>query len=336
MVRCSAEQVKHAGPKPNAIYFKPKVFSFAVTSLRYDRPVLKQGVGEKVPGDTIIMTGATGRLGRAVVAALSPQYALHALVRRADDPRLPAEVRQSAASLSDVAALTEAFEGARQAIVILPDHPDVPGMMKAILVAAEACGVERIIKISAHLASETPPRSFGIEHAPADEMLRNSGIEAVILRPAMFMQSLALFLGDIAKGRMIVPVPSGKVALIDAGDIAAVIGKALEGGVAPATYMLTGPESHSFGDVAAALSRWSGQPIKHIAPPRWVAGLVMRFDSSLDAFNRTRLLDFLGALEEGLEAPLFPALEELLGRPGRSLGAFLAASAPYDNQPPVF
>lgn len=289
-----------------------------------------------MPGDKIIITGATGRLGRAVVGALSPQHSLHALVRRAGDPRLPPNMPQAAVSLSDAAALTQAFEGARQAIVILPDHPDVPGMMKAILVAAKASGVQRIIKVSAHLASETPPRSFGIEHAPADDMLRASGIEAVILRPAMFMQSLALFLGDMAKGRMIVPVPSGRVALIDAADIAAVIGKALDIAVPPGTYMLTGPQSHSFGDVAGALSRWAGQPVRHIAPPRWLAGIAMRFDRSLDTFNRARLRDFLAALEDGLEAPLFPDLEALLGRPGRSLEAFLAAAAPYEGRPPTF
>lgn len=284
----------------------------------------------------VVITGATGRLGQAAIAALVPAHELTAIVRQVGDARLPVGVTQIAAPLADVAGLTRAFEGAQQCIAILPDHPDLPTMMAAVTAAAQAAGLKRIVKISAHLASETPPRSFGIEHAHADEVLRGSGIEAVVLRPAMFMQSLSLFLADMAKGRIMVPVRSGHVALIDAADIAAAAAKAAAGDVAPGTYMLTGPQSLSFGDVAAQLAAWSGLPLKHVAPPLWLASLLMRFDTSLDAFNRARLIDLLGALEEGREAPVFPDLERILGRRGRTLGELLAAMPAYDSTVPTF
>lgn len=286
-------------------------------------------------GQKVVITGATGRLGQAMVRALKGACDLSAIVRSAPDVRLSGGIAQYKAALTDKAALTAAFSGKDQLVAILPDHPAVPAMMDAMIAAAKAAGLTRITKISAHLASESPPRSFGIEHAPADAALRASGLEAVILRPAMFMQSLSLFLGDMAKGRMIVPVPTGQVALIDAADVAAVTLKAVTGDVTAGTYMLTGPQSLRFTDVAQKLSAWSGQPLKHMAPPLWLAGLLMRFDSSLDAFNRARLVDFLGALEEGLEAPLFPDLETVLGRPGRSFDALLEALPAYGGTPPT-
>lgn len=283
----------------------------------------------------VIVTGATGRLGQAVMRTLNNACDLAAVVRSAPDARLPQDVQQHTAALLDEAALIAAFTGKDHLVAILPDHPAVPAMMGAMIAASKAAGVQRIIKISAHLASEAPPRSFGIEHAPADALLRASGLEAVILRPAMFIQSLSLFLGDMAKGRMILPVPTGKVALIDAADVAAVVAKAVSGEVAPGTYMLTGPQSLSFSEVAAQLAAWTGQPLKHTAPPLWLARIIMRFDSSLDAFNRARLIDFLGALEQGLEAPLFPDLERILGRPGRTFSDLLKALPAYNGTAPT-
>ncbi|MEM6832613.1 MAG: NAD(P)H-binding protein [Pseudomonadota bacterium] len=284
-------------------------------------------------GSRIALTGATGRLGQAMASALLATGAhVTAIVRteRAMDPRLAAAV----AALTDGAALEAALEGYEQLVVILPDAPELPDMMANLVSAAEAVGIKRIIKISAHLAGENPPESFGIEHSAADALTKASAIESIIYRPAMFMQSLSLFLSDWEKGRMLVPVSTGKVALIDAGDIAAAVVKALEGEVPPGTYTLTGPESVSFSEITAALSTWSGKTIKHVAPPLFVAGLAMRFDKTLDGFNRNRLLAFLKALEAGKEAPVLPDLESILGRPGIALKDRLAQCPPSDGKPP--
>lgn len=284
---------------------------------------------------TIALTGATGRLGSAVVPALLEAGAsVTAIVRRTDDTRLPQPVRQVEAALTDASALETALTGADQLVAILPDVPEIPNMMAALNAAASAVGVKRVVKISAHLAGRNPPESFGIEHRVADEVLQASALEAVIYRPAMFMQSLALFFGDWAKGRLIVPVKTGSVAFIDAGDIAAAAVRALEGGIEGGTYTLTGPQSLTFGEVADQLSQWSGTPIKHMAPPRWLAGLIMRMDKSMDAFTRGRLLDLLKALEEGKEATVEADLQQILGRPGRTLHDRLATCRADGGDPP--
>ncbi|MEM7571084.1 MAG: NAD(P)H-binding protein [Pseudomonadota bacterium] len=263
------------------------------------------------------MTGATGRLGSAVVPALLDAGAqVTALVRVIRPDALSSALDQVVASLADETALTDALAGADQLVAILPDVPEIPQMMSAMIAAGKASGLKRIVKISAHLAGQNPPESFGIEHRAADDMLLESGLDAVIYRPAMFMQSLALFFSDWDKGRMIVPVKTGKVALIDASDIAAAVVAALQGGVAAGTYTLTGPQSLSFGDVAQALSAWSGKPLKHVVPPIWLAGIIMRGDKSMDAFTRGRLLDLLRALQAGKEAPVIADLETIIGRPG--------------------
>ncbi|MEO0413253.1 MAG: NAD(P)H-binding protein [Pseudomonadota bacterium] len=286
-------------------------------------------------GQKIVLTGATGRLGGAVVPALLGAGAdVTAIVRRADRARLDARAAQTQAALTDENALAAALAGADQLVAILPDVPEIPQMMATLLAAARSAGIKRIVKISAHLASQTPPESFGIEHKAADELVEQSGLDAVIYRPAMFMQSLALFFGDWAKGRMIVPVKDGKVAFIDASDIAAAVVKALEGSVKPGIYTLTGPQSLRFADIAQMLSTWSGAPMKHTAPPLWLAGLIMRTDKTIDGFTRDRLLGLLKALQQGKEAPVLPDLGQILGRPALTFEDRLAQCGAYNGAPP--
>ena len=140
-----------------------------------------------------VVTGATGNIGSRVALALRARgEQVRAFVR---DParaaaRLGAGIQRAVGDFEDVASLRAALDGADALFLATANHPRQAEHERAILDAAAAAGVARVVKLSAVGAQAGSPLAFWDHQGRAEEHVRRSGILAVILRPSFYMTNL--------------------------------------------------------------------------------------------------------------------------------------------------
>ena len=233
---------------------------------------------------TVLVTGATGNIGRELVHLLSldprvgeirvatrdPDGAATQLLT-AIDPALVHPVRFSTAPDD----LAEVFgDGVNRMCMITPLCNDMVGWQRAVLNAAK--GVTRIVKVSNDAArpiSEgavegTPPAA----HWAGEEMLRAMNVEHAILRPTIFMQHFMIVPGLYERGDDTFYLPSGdgRMAMVDARDIAFAAADLLlrpVGDLPSEPVFLSGPEALSGEDIASRLSFAAGRKLRWEAAP---------------------------------------------------------------------
>jgi uncharacterized protein YbjT (DUF2867 family) len=141
----------------------------------------------------ILVTGATGNVGAAVVAELVAKgEAVRAFVRdeaRARE-RLGDDVELFVGDFDDVASIDRAVRGARSVFLSSADHPNKPKHESAVIDVARAAGVRRVVKTSTVGAEEGSPLPPFDWHGRIEAHLRASGIPSVVLRSYFYMTNL--------------------------------------------------------------------------------------------------------------------------------------------------
>ncbi|MGO9199366.1 MAG: NmrA family NAD(P)-binding protein [Limisphaerales bacterium] len=213
----------------------------------------------------IFVIGATGNLGRAVVAALTTKgITVRAAVRNLGtiapstdvEPVLFAYENQAShkAALHDVGAVF---------LMAPPLDPEAPVKMNPVIDLAQKLGVRHIVLNSA-LGVEA------VEQAPlriVERYLMASGVPYTILRPNFFMENFSTgFLAPTVKqGGIFLAAGGGKTSFISVADIAEVAAAAFVKGLVSKECNLTGPEALDHNQVAAILSKVSGKSITYQA-----------------------------------------------------------------------
>ncbi len=226
----------------------------------------------------ILITGAAGKTGRAVLRALSGHGELvRALVHRADQIRLVGDLGAQGGVVGDMRAggvLDQALEGARAVYHICPNiSPDEVAIGRAMITAARTAGIEHIVYHSVlHPQSEAMPHHW--QKLRVEEALFESGLAHTILQPCAYMQNvLAGWRAIVEDGVYAVPYPvETRLSLVDLDDVAEAARVVLtEPGHIAATYELAGPEALTQTEVAASLSRRLGRPVRaeRIAVEAW-------------------------------------------------------------------
>jgi len=209
----------------------------------------------------ILVTGAAGKTGKAVVKALAGRGApVRALVRRAEHAAAlsalgAAEV--SVGSFEDRGALMRAAEGAQAIYHICPNvSRDEVAYARAVADAARARGVKRFVYHSVlHPQIEAMPHHW--QKMRVEELLFACGFDLTILQPTAYMQNiLAAWRGIAADGVFRVPYPvETRLSLVDLDDVAEAAAIVLtQDGHGGATYELAGTEPLSQSEVAAAFA----------------------------------------------------------------------------------
>jgi uncharacterized protein YbjT (DUF2867 family) len=217
---------------------------------------------------TILITGASGNIGRQVVQQLVDRgAAVRALVRDPAKANFPAGVDVVQGDLLDVQALRGALAGVSTLFLLNGVVPDEFTQALVTLNLAREAGVERVVYLSVihsdrylnvpHFAGK-----FGVER-----MLEQMGFGATILRPAYFMQN-DLTVKDVVLGHGVYPMPIGArgLAMIDTRDIAEIAAlELLERDASQPLPLkrlnLVGPDTLTGADVAATWSAVLGRPI---------------------------------------------------------------------------
>jgi uncharacterized protein YbjT (DUF2867 family) len=154
-----------------------------------------------------------------------------------------------------------ALAGVDRVFLLTTQSSRQPDWERTVIEAAARAGVAHLVKLSVFRADERSPLRFARQHRQAERPLEQSGLAWTIVRPVFLMQNLRAMVRDAA---IYTAAGDGRVAMIDARDIAAVAAAALTTpGHEAKIYTLTGPEALTFDDVASNLSQQSGKQIRH-------------------------------------------------------------------------
>jgi NAD(P)H dehydrogenase (quinone) len=208
----------------------------------------------------ILVTGAAGKTGRAVVKALAGKGAsVRALVRRTehvDALKALGAAKVSAGSFEDRGALLLATAGAQAIYHICPNvSANELAFARAVADAAKEQNVERFVYHSVlHPQIEAMPHHW--QKLRVEELLLAAGFKLTILQPAAYMQNiLGAWGGIVADGVFRVPYPvATRLSLVDLDDVAEAAARVLTtSGHVGATYELVGTPPLSQGEIAAAI-----------------------------------------------------------------------------------
>ncbi len=281
---------------------------------------------------TVLIIGATGRVGSVVLASLDalPEQDrphIRALLRRPDAVTAainPIDIVQG--DLRDADSLKSAITGVNTIFLMTGDSRDQVALECGVITAAQAVGRPRIVKLSAITAGLPERPSFGAFHSEIEDDLRASGLPYTILRPTMFFQSLELFAGPVkSSNRLVAPAGQGAIAMIDIADVAAgAVAVITQPGHEGKTYTLTGSTAPTMGDVAVTVGKSLGRTIAYTSPPLPIARLMMRFAGGMDWWLSGQVTDLFAAIRKGAEAEISGDVPMLIGRPQTSLETYLS------------
>lgn len=267
--------------------------------------------------ETILVTGATGNVGRHVVAGLRDMGAdgVRALVRDPARATLPDGVGLARGDLTDPASLDAAAEGADTVFLL---WPSLRADGAAAAVTALAKHVRRIVYLSAiSVRDDAPPEENGV-WGRVEQAVERSGADWTFLRAGGFAANTLGWAGEI-RAAGVVRWVYGQAArsLIHERDIADVAVRALtdtayDGG----KYVLTGPEAITQEEQARAIGEAIGRPVRwEEIPPGAIRGQMLGFMGDPAAVDRA--LGYWAGLTEHPE-PVTHTVEEITGAPART------------------
>ena len=277
----------------------------------------------------ILVTGAAGKTGRAVIQALAKRSQIvRALVRRPDQARAVKEAGALDVVGGDmrVAATWErASRGVRAVYHICPNvSPDEVTIGQTAITAARAAGVERFVYHSVlHPQIEAMPHHW--LKLRVEELLFASGLVYTILQPAADMQNvLAQWERITAQGVYPIPYPAEtRLSMVDLADVAEAAALILtDASHAGATYELAGPEALSQTEAAVILSRHLGRPVTVEVVPldTWETNARVAGLGEYQVSTLLKMFRYYAAYGFGGNAHV---LGWLLGRPPTTFAAFV-------------
>jgi NAD(P)H dehydrogenase (quinone) len=283
-------------------------------------------------GHVIIVSGANGKLGRAVVERLLDRIEPNRIGVCVRDPERAAElgergVRVRKGDFADTTSLAHAFEGASRVLVVSVDThgEEALRLHENAIAAAGKAGVERVVYTS-HLGA-SPSSLFApmVDHAATEVALRESGVAFTSLRNGFYASTVLMLLGPVLKtGELAVP-EDGPVSWTSHGDLAEAAAIALTedvfDGVTPA---LTGGEAIDSMGIAAIASEVTGRSIRRVvvSDEDYRSSLVAH---GLPGHVADLLLGMFAASRQGEFSEVDPTLAGLIERPTLPLRDLVAA-----------
>jgi NAD(P)H dehydrogenase (quinone) len=281
----------------------------------------------------IVVTGATGVLGRGVVERLLDLVPAEGIGVSVRDPEAAADlagrgVRVRRGDFTEPSTLAHAFEGASQVLVVSANTlgDQARTQHRTAIEAAVAAGAGRVLYTSHQGARPDSPFAAAPDHAAAEDVLAAAGVPWTSLANGFYTETVPMLLGDAAStGELRLPA-DGPVAWTTRADLAAAIARLLVTGAPDGrTRPLTGPEALDMDAVAEIADEVTGRPIRRVVVDdgEYRATLV---DHGVPEHAADMLVGMFAASRRGDFAPADPALGDLVGRPATSVRKFLGAA----------
>lgn len=281
----------------------------------------------------LIVTGASGQLGRQVIERLV-QAGAGPIIAVSRNPDKLADLKDKgvdtrAGDFNDPASLQAAFAGARRILIISTDDLE-PGKRIAAhsnaVAAAKSTGVGHIVYTSLTNPVSASPIGFASDHKGTEKLIAESGADYTILRNNLYAD-LLLMGGpqSIAMGKHFAAAAEGKTGYVTRADCARAAAAALMTATGRQTLDISGPQTVSQAEVAAILSEIAGKDIPYIALP--AEDLVQAMiGNGLPEFLARVFVSFDEAIAQDYLDVASDDLKTLTGQPGQSVRDFLLAN----------
>jgi NAD(P)H dehydrogenase (quinone) len=280
----------------------------------------------------IVVTGANGNLGRAIVTELSKILpADESLAVSVRDPAKAAAYQAQGIDVrvgdfGDKASMVKAFAGATRAFIVSGDAPNearIKQHRNAVDAAREA-GVRHIVYASFVDHDANSPFPFAAVHHDTEAYLARTGVPYTVLRNGPYADLLPWFAGDVmGSGILALPAGTGAAAFLSRDDIARATAVVLASDkYVGKTLLLTGEKAVSYADVAAALSAQLGRAIRYQASDAqsYLAALKA---SGLPEYMADAIVGIQLSIAEGRFAPTSTTVRDITGKSPQDIDALL-------------
>ena len=284
----------------------------------------------------ILVTGATGHLGKATLNFLVQQTNLQNVVAFVRDTAKATDLAAKGIALrvgdfNDKNSLVAAFAGVET--LFLVSSSDLNDRLQQHLNAIEAAktaGVKRIVYTSFYHDANSPKSLdfIAASHVATEEAIVASGLDYTILRNTLYADVLPMFIGEnvIQTGAVFLPAGNGRVAYATREDMAEASAKVLlQDTHSRKTYLFTSDTLYSTQDVADILSDLSGKKIAYISPTQDVYQAELS-KLGVPAPIIGMVCGFGQAISDGAFDGTSDVLASLLGRKPTDLRTYLKAA----------
>ena len=274
----------------------------------------------EAPSGRILVTGATGNVGRPLLARLKALGGETVAATTGE----AAGANEVSFDFTDQSTWPAALDGVDRVFLLRPPPlSDVKRYIRPFIAAMGERGVRHVVFLSLLGVNRVMP------HWQIEQDLRSSSMGWTFLRPAFFMQNLTGPYRDDIRDRDVITQPAGRGAFsfIDSADIAAAAALVLERPLAhrDSVLTLTGSEAIGYREVAAMLSVVLGRAIRY-EPSALLTARRTLLDAGSDSTYANVQLVINVTARLGMAKKITPDLERLLGRPAVMLRDFLQAN----------
>jgi NAD(P)H dehydrogenase (quinone) len=270
----------------------------------------------------ILVTGATGQLGRIVVQQLLKNTSSDKIAALVRDEGKATDMKDAGVNLrvghyDDPASLEQAMQGIERVLLIAgTDEERRVQQHQNVVDAAKKAGVQGIAYTSRTLKDRSTLANKLMEgHFQTEDAIQQSGLSYALFRNVLYMDTIPQFVGErVFDTGIVLPAGEGRVAFALRSEMGeAIANSLLAGGWNQTIYKLTGSQSYSFGDVAAELTRLSGREVNY-KPVEASAFAAQMIGRGVPDQIAQRVVGFMTDIKNGQEDEISPDLEQLLGR----------------------
>lgn len=288
--------------------------------------------------DTLLVTGASGHLGRIVLDELlaSGEVAPSSIIATTRDASKLAGYAAKGvvvrpADFDDPASLNTAFAGATKVLIISTDALDRPGRRQEqhlnAIAAATKAGAKHLLYTSLPQPDDSLV-SFAPDHLNTERAVASTGLPFTILRNSWYSENLFLYVPQALKtGKWFTSAGQGGIAYAARADIGAAVAAALRrAGQESRTFTLTGMRAYSTDEVARLVSAATGKPIEvvQVSDEQLAAGFEA---AGFPAPVAKVFVSFDANTREGKIAVVTNDIQTLCGRAPQTLEAYIEANA---------
>jgi uncharacterized protein YbjT (DUF2867 family) len=270
----------------------------------------------------ILLTGASGTIGKATLSALQAMGQPVRVAARAPDKLKASGVDAVAFDWDNLAGYRPAMEGVDKLFLLTPNSERQVGYVLQAVAAAKRAGVKHIVRLSVLGADAEPGIVLSRQHLAAEKEIRLSGIAWTMLRPTFFMENFTNYYGVNPKADSQVFLPNGDgkaawTAAADIGEAAAIV--LAKPGYEGKVYELTGPELLSTAEALAILGEELGHKYTYVDVPEEAARKAMEDTKTMPEWLVDAFLELNALIRNGYAANLTSGLKDILGREPSSL-----------------
>ena len=256
----------------------------------------------------ILVTGATGNIGREIIKLLQDRNVN--FVAGTTSEKAIDGVETVQLDFADKDSLKKAMQGITTLFMLLPSHPEVVAWGENIIDVAKECGIKHVVRSSGSFANSNSDLLIEKLLGTTDDYLKASGLNYTITAPSSFMQNFTTMMAaDYKAGTIYQSTGDGQMSWVDVRDIAAVNVEVL---LNPEkflnqTLVITGSERLNYEEAIGQMNKILGKETQYVAIPHEAAMQAMS-DMHFPQF----IIDLLVSLNESIKQGHFVEITDTI------------------------